>query len=177
MLATAADDLTPHVLEPRSPAEWKTALRATAAIPLLAGPPVALHGRRWVDGSVSEPLPVLRALREGATHVLVLVNRVRVDRRQGNPGVGAAPWARVLDGLAPGLGSIAQEGRRLVPAMAVLHDAAHPSREGRHLQAIVPGTDAGVAGLTIDPARVRTATRIGYSEMTAAIERATRAAG
>ena len=57
VVATAADDLTPHVLEPRTVAEWRAALRATATIPYLAGPAVELHGRRWIDGSVSEPLP------------------------------------------------------------------------------------------------------------------------
>jgi len=58
VIATAVDDLTPHVLEPRTVAEWRAALRATATIPYLAGPAVELHGRRWIDGSVSEPLPV-----------------------------------------------------------------------------------------------------------------------
>ena len=57
VVATAVDDLTPHVLEPRTVAEWRAALRATATIPYLAGPAVELHGRRWIDGSVREPLP------------------------------------------------------------------------------------------------------------------------
>ena len=93
VVATAADDLTPHVLEPRTVAEWRAALRATATIPYLAGPAVELHGRRWIDGSVSEPLPVPRALADGATHVLALLNRTAapVRRRTARLGRGG-PW-------------------------------------------------------------------------------------
>jgi predicted patatin/cPLA2 family phospholipase len=175
VLATAADDLSPHVLEPRTSAEWKLALRATASIPLLAGPAVELGGRHWIDGSVSEPLPVLPALHEGATHVLALVNRTGPELRGDAPGGGPARWARLLDRLTPGLGSIAQQQHRHAVAVALLDDAAHPSRNGAHLLAVVPDTDAGVRGLTTDRARVERAARIGYRCMTAAVARATAA--
>ncbi len=171
VVATAADDLSPHVLEPRTAEEWKLALRATAAIPLLAGPAVELHGRRWIDGSVSEPLPVLRALRDGATHVLALLNRTGPELRRADPGAGPARWARALDRLAPGLGSIAQESSRHGPVLTVLDDAAHPSRGGAHLLALVPGRDVGIQGLTIDVGRVELATRVGYETLAAALRR------
>ena len=171
VLATAVDDLSAHVLEPRTSAEWKRALRATAAIPLLAGPAVELGGRRWIDGSVAEPLPVLPALREGATHVLALVNRTAPElRRAAQPG--PARWARLLDRHTPGLGSIAQQRHRHAAAVALLGDAAHPSWRGARLLAVVPGTDAGVRGLTTDRARVERATRIGYRSVTTALARA-----
>lgn len=172
VVATAVDDLTPHVLEPRTAAEWKLALRATAAIPVLAGRPVTLHGRRWIDGSVSEPLPVLRALRDGATHVLALLNRTVGELRAGDPGAGPARWARALDRVAPGLGSIAQESARHGPSLAILDDAGHPSRDGAHLLAVTPTVDVGVRGLTVDPVRVRRAARAGHATMTAALTRA-----
>lgn len=173
VVATAADDLSAHVLEPRTPAEWKLALRATAAIPVVAGPAVELHGRRWIDGSVAEPLPVLRAIRDGATHVLALLNRTVPELRRADPGPGPARWARALDRLAPGLGSITQESARHGPVLAVLDDAAHPDRAGVHLMAIAPAVDEGVRGLTIDPVRVRRAADAGYG----ALSRALRAAG
>jgi predicted patatin/cPLA2 family phospholipase len=172
VVATAADDLTPHVLEPRTVDEWKLALRATAAIPVLAGRPVTLHGRRWIDGSVSEPLPVLRALRDGATHVLALVNRTLPELRRADPGAGPARWARALDRLAPGLGSIAQESARNGPAMRVLDDAAHPSRDGAHLLAVVPEHHVGVRGLTTDPALVERAAEVGRASLRTALARA-----
>jgi predicted patatin/cPLA2 family phospholipase len=170
VVATAADDLRPHVLEPTTSAEWKLALRATASIPLLAGPAVALHGRHWIDGSVTEPVPVLRALHDGATHVLALFTRAASELRRG-AGTGPARWARALDRVAPGLGMMAQESHRHAPVLDVLDDAAHPSREGAHLLALVPERDVGVRGLTIDVPRVQRAAQEGYAAVTRALVR------
>ena len=172
VIATAADDLSGHVLEPRTIAEWKLAMRATSTIPVLAGQAVDLHGRQWIDGSVAEPLPVLRALNDGATHVLALVNRTVTDLRRPNPVGRQARWARSLDRLAPGLGSMAQESHRLRPEMAVLDNAAHHARSQAHLLAVTPASDAGVRGLTTDPARVRAAADLGYDAMRRALQRA-----
>ena len=171
VVATALDDLTAHVLHPVTVPEWKLALRATAAIPLLAGRPVELHGRRWIDGSVSEPLPIARALRDGATHVLALMNRTVPELRRVDPTAAAARWVRALDRLRPGLGSIAAETHRLAPLLAVLDDAAHPSRAGRHLLAITPEQDAGIRGLTIDAVRVQQAADFGYEAARSALSR------
>jgi predicted patatin/cPLA2 family phospholipase len=53
----------------------RLAIRASAALPLLAGPPVELDGRRFYDAGVSESIPYRTALAQGATHVLVLRSR------------------------------------------------------------------------------------------------------
>jgi predicted acylesterase/phospholipase RssA len=58
-----------------TPAELRLALRASAALPLLAGPPVELAGRRFYDAGLSESVPYRTALAQGATHVLVLRSR------------------------------------------------------------------------------------------------------
>ena len=58
-----------------SPAELRLALRASAALPLLAGPPVEFAGRRFYDAGVSESIPYRTALTQGATHLLVLRSR------------------------------------------------------------------------------------------------------
>ncbi|WP_089254447.1 patatin-like phospholipase family protein [Asanoa hainanensis] len=50
----------------------QTALRASTAMPLLAGEPVELGGRSYVDAGVSEAVPVRTALAQRATHVLAL---------------------------------------------------------------------------------------------------------
>jgi predicted acylesterase/phospholipase RssA len=65
-------DLHPFIT---NPAELRLALRASAAMPLLAGPPVAFAGRRCYDAGVSESVPYRTALAQGATHVLVLRSR------------------------------------------------------------------------------------------------------
>lgn len=169
VVATATDDLTPHVLDPRTVHEWRAALRATATIPYLAGPAVELHGRRWIDGSVTEPLPVPRALADGATHVLALLNRTAAQMLLQDPLAAQARWARTLDRLVPGLGGMAQQGHRLGPVLAVLGDADHPARAGKHVLAVAPAEDAGVRGLTTDRVRVERAARLGYAAMRAAL--------
>jgi len=65
-------DLRPFVGDP---AELRLALRASAALPLLAGPPVEFAGRRFYDAGLSESVPYRTALAQGATHVLVLRSR------------------------------------------------------------------------------------------------------
>ncbi len=52
-------DLRPFI---SNPAELRLALRASAAMPLLAGPPVAFAGRRFYDAGVSESVPYRTAL-------------------------------------------------------------------------------------------------------------------
>ena len=175
VVATAVDDLSGHVLQPRTASEWRLAMRATSSIPLLAGQPVALHGRRWIDGSVSEPVPLLRALEDGSTHVLVLMNRDVRQVRRIDTSRRPALWTRGLDQLMPGLGAMAQGGRRLEPILQVLGDPRHPSRAQRHLWVAAPDRDAGVRGLTTDPEKVELATRIGYATLTAALRRAAQA--
>ena len=65
-------DLRPLVT---GPAELRLALRASASLPFLAGPPVELGGRRFYDAGVAESIPFRTPLAQGATHVLVLRSR------------------------------------------------------------------------------------------------------
>ena len=65
-------DLRPFISDP---AELRLALRASAALPFLAGPPVELAGRRFYDAGVSESIPYRTALAQGATHLLILRSR------------------------------------------------------------------------------------------------------
>lgn len=65
-------DLSSYLSDRRS---VQTALRASACMPLLAGRPVALGGRTFVDGGLSEAVPWPTAVGQGATHVLVLRTR------------------------------------------------------------------------------------------------------
>lgn len=64
-----AADLRPMIGDP---AEFRLALRASAALPFLAGPPVTLRGRRFYDAGVAESIPFRTPLAQGATHIMVL---------------------------------------------------------------------------------------------------------
>jgi predicted patatin/cPLA2 family phospholipase len=169
VVATDTTDLTAHTLEGmETVADWERALRASASIPLLAGPPISYGGRRWVDGSVAEPLAMARALRGGATHVLVLLCRGADDLHH-DADAGLSLWARALDRLVPGLGTVAQGSRRYGADLRLVTDAAHPDRGPGHLAAIAPVRSAGVGALCVDPARVGEAVRIGDESAEAAL--------
>jgi predicted patatin/cPLA2 family phospholipase len=77
-----AVDLGPTV---RDRASLKLALRATTALPLLAGPPVVIDGRRYLDAGLAESIPFHAALAAGATHVLVLRSRRPQDDERPPP--------------------------------------------------------------------------------------------
>jgi predicted patatin/cPLA2 family phospholipase len=172
VLVTDAADMTPHTLTGlATAAEWRRAMWATAAIPFLTGPPVELRGRRWIDGSIADPLPVERALREGATHVLALLTRT-VGELSRHDATGAAPWwARAIDRVVPGLGAMTQDVRRHAGSLALLADAAHPHRSDRHLLAVSPLSSAGIKGLTTDPVAVERASHLGHAAAAAAVRR------
>ena len=92
-----------------NPAELRLALRASAAMPLLAGPPVEFAGRRFYDAGVSESIPYRTALTQGATHLLILRSRPApqtVSHRpsQGDPRPapdGSVPSQPPADGSVP----------------------------------------------------------------------------
>ena len=169
VVATDAKTLQPHVLEPHTIAEWRLAMRATAAIPFLTGSAVVLAGRSWIDGSVSDPIPLRFALADHPTDVLVLVNRTWPELVAMPLRNRPALWARSLDLLRPGAGLMLQENLRRAPTVAILTDPAHPARRGINLATLAPAGDAGVRGLTTDPSRVRHAAQLGYEAMTEAL--------
>jgi len=68
----SSTDLRPLIGDP---AELRLALRASASLPFLAGPPVRLRGRRFYDAGVAESIPFRTPLAQGATHILVLRSR------------------------------------------------------------------------------------------------------
>jgi predicted acylesterase/phospholipase RssA len=58
-----------------TPAELRLALRASASLPFLAGPPVELRGQRFYDAGLAESVPFRTPTAQGATHVLILRSR------------------------------------------------------------------------------------------------------
>jgi hypothetical protein len=110
-----------------------------------------------------------RALRGGATHVLVLLCRGSDDLHP-DADAGLSLWARALDRLVPGLGSLAQGSRRYGADLRLVTDAAHPDRGPGHLAAIGPARSAGMGALCVDPVRVGEAVRIGDESAAAALD-------
>jgi predicted patatin/cPLA2 family phospholipase len=73
-------DLRPLITDE---AELRLALRASASLPFLAGPPIELHDRRFYDAGVAESIPFRTPLAHGATHILVLRSRRPLDAVDG----------------------------------------------------------------------------------------------
>jgi predicted patatin/cPLA2 family phospholipase len=153
-VATSLDHLHGRTLDGLTTAEdWRLALRASACIPLWAGPPVELHGRRLVDGYVSDPLPVVRAIDGGATHVLVLLARGPAERVP--PPGRVSPIVRSqLDQLSPGLAALmSHRGHRHAEAMAVVTGRAR--RGAARVLGVRPWGGGGIRSLTTHPRRLR----------------------
>ncbi len=170
VVATRLPELRPQTMAGlRTVGDWQTAMRAAATIPLLAGRPVEFAGARWIDGSVSEPLAVGRALADGATHVLTLLCRAGSEVRTRVAPASLPLWGRSVDRVVPGLGAVANVSWRYSESLRMISDATHPGRAGAQLMAIAPSHPCGVGGLTIEVDRVREASRIGYRSVQAAV--------
>jgi predicted patatin/cPLA2 family phospholipase len=95
-----AVDLAPWVVDTPT---LKLALRASTALPLLSGRPVALGGRRWFDAGLSAAVPFRVAVEQGATHLLVLRSRREGEQETGETGRTASLVARYLARHSPAL--------------------------------------------------------------------------
>ena len=115
-------DLRPFI---GNPAELRLALRASAALPLLAGPPVEFAGRRFYDAGVSESVPYRTALAQGATHLLILRSR-RAPAPSPDASRPPVPPVPPADGSRPPVPP-ADASRAPVPPA----DASRPSRPPR----------------------------------------------
>jgi predicted patatin/cPLA2 family phospholipase len=161
-------DLRPFI---GNPAELRLALRASAALPLLAGPPVEFADRRFYDAGVSESVPYRTALAQGATHLLILRSRrAPAPSPDGSPPRSARLLARTtLRRETPALRAsfLARESRRAADdqlladyeaASAVTSvPATHPA-----VFSIRPAADSpAVSRLTTDGAVLRAALEAG----------------
>ena len=105
-VATSVDELGAHVFDDsRTPDDILKSLRASATMALVAGPPFEVEGRRYLDGSISEPIPVHSATQDGATHILALVTRPQ-GRLSRNTLVDRLVIRRMLDRIRRGLGDM-----------------------------------------------------------------------
>jgi predicted patatin/cPLA2 family phospholipase len=167
-IATDLDTLSAAALVGLHTADdWRGALLASARIPYWAGPPIELQGRRWVDGFVTDPLPVARAIDGGATHILVL--RARGTTEDQLPPTRVARPMRVhLNGLAPGLATVmAKRGHRHATSTALIR--APRRHDGPRILGLHPARSYGIKSLTCDVRRLRLAGEAGEAAVHHAI--------
>jgi predicted patatin/cPLA2 family phospholipase len=166
-LATDADtgestDLHPFLADVDA---IKIALAASSCMPVLAGPPIPLSGRRFVDAGVAEPIPYRTALAQGATDVLVLRTRRADELPVPPPRVHDVVVPRFLRRQAPGAIPAWQDTyRRDVEDEETL--AAAP----RILSIRPPAGAPDVAVLERDPEVLRKAVDLGKSAVLDVLE-------
>jgi len=167
----ASTDLRPLIGDP---AELRLALRASASLPFLAGPPVRLRGRRFYDAGVAESIPFRTPLGQGATHVLLLRSRLplAVAARAGGVPVPRPPRSvRVLART-----TLRRESPELRAALltrgprtaADVVRIAELEREGRALTIRPPAAPA-VSRLTTDGALLAAAFEAGRTAVHATL--------
>ncbi|MFF2817876.1 patatin family protein [Kitasatospora cineracea] len=166
----AATDLHPLLTDP---ARLRLALRASAALPLLAGPPVALDGSHYYDAGLAESVPFRTALAQGATHVLVLRSRGPLAASAAGAAAGPSRGSRMVARTvlrrypAPLRDSYLGRAERLLADEELLgrHDLA-PAADGPAVLSVRPGPDAPKVGrLARDPALLRAAMESGRAAM------------
>ncbi len=122
------------------------ALRASATMPVVAGGPRSFDGRRFLDASISEPIPVPTAERDGHTHVLALLTRSGAMRPQ--------PSALDRYYVAPRLRRISPNLARQYPDASGTVRRAHSTHRRRHRPARpVAGASRSSHGLSHQPSR------------------------
>jgi predicted patatin/cPLA2 family phospholipase len=174
-VATALDTLSGCLLSDlRTPTDWRNALLASARIPLWAGPPIELQGRRWVDGFVTDPLPVASAVEAGATHVLVLL--ARAPHEQLSPSSRVTPLMRNhLNRLAPGLAAaMSLRGLRHKESTTLIDGGVR--RGAARIMGLRPVRGFGIRSLTSDVGRLRLGGEAGEAAVHNAVKTARLAA-
>ena len=121
------------------------ALRASATLPLLAGPPVEFDGRRLLDAGLSAAIPFRAALDDGATHVLVLRSRREGETAQPPGRLSGALMSRALRRIDPAVerAFISRAEREAEDERFLADCAADPSRTPS-VMSIRPAPDSPV---------------------------------
>jgi len=155
----------------RDPASLRRAIRASATLPLIAGAPVEVEGRRYLDAGLSAAIPFRAAFADRATHVLLLRSRRRGEVVTEQDGLGARLTARMLRRIDPAVATAFTTRARREGADEELladHDA-DPSLTP-HVFSVRPFADSPVpARLERDMGVVRAALEAGREAMHAAI--------
>lgn len=131
-------------------------LHATSALPLVSESPVTLGGRRFVDGGVTDPLPVARALHDGHADLLVISNRPQGERRAESRAL-----VRLVGRRFPALAREAALHHE--HHNAALRLAEHPP-EGARVRIVRPERDLGVTRFTRDARLMRRAIDAGLAD-------------
>jgi predicted patatin/cPLA2 family phospholipase len=151
-----------------SPEETLAAVRASCALPLLGGELPRFRGELLTDGGLAEAVPFESALRDGATHVVVLRSRSAEHRKDPANPAALAAVGRQHPRLRP---LLRDRSERYNAAAERLSDAeTDPELRGRVVQIAVD--EAQVVGrLERDRARIVEGHQAGAHEVAELLSR------
>jgi predicted patatin/cPLA2 family phospholipase len=144
----------PAVLGPfASVASLRDGLRASARLPLIAGKPVSIGGHEYIDGSMSQGIP-LRSAKEaiGCTHALVLLTRPAGEARGQPTQLHKLVVFPVMNRLLPGLGdAFALRAERYRKELAYIEAERRAYDPPRVVVAQLPAGTPSIKQLAQDP--------------------------
>ena len=163
-VAVSATDAELRVLgDFESTADQLAAVRASCSIPVVTGAPPVYRGEPMVDGGLIEAIPYRTALREGATHVLVLRTQEASYRGRRQDRFAERVLARAHPELAPLLHTCSPRYNR--DAAALQQPSGHPVVR----QVAVPHGSRLVSRFSTDRARIADNVRLGARTMAASL--------
>lgn len=131
-------------------------LKATGRLPFAAGDAVIIHGEAYLDGGITDPIPVRKAVEDGATDVTLIVNKPPGPYRRENA-VLASVTARRYPALR----------ERILDHAGIKHRAmqyAEAPPEGVTVRIIRPEQPTGLHRLTRDLDLIHKALEQGRSD-------------
>jgi len=144
-------------------ASLRRALRASAALPLLAGKPVEIGDARYLDAGLSAAIPYHAAFADGATHVLLLRSRRQGEVVTPSTGAGARIATRLIGRIDPAVARAfsSRAERELADEELLAEHDRDPARTP-HVLSVRPDPEAPVPGrLEGDMDAVRAALEAG----------------
>jgi predicted patatin/cPLA2 family phospholipase len=167
VLAVSTADATLRVLGGfRETSDLLAAVRVSCTIPVIGGAPPVYRGEPMVDGGLLEPIPFPTAVREGATHVLVLRTRDAEQRVRTRSRVAELAVSRTLPELRPLMaGAGARYNRDADALQALAERPAGPAVT----QIAVPRDSRLVGRLSTDRGRIAESLRLGATAMASAL--------
>lgn len=157
VIVTAADvhsgEVVYHDLRQGDIIAW---IKATGRLPFASGPTVAIDGREYLDGGILDPIPIRRAVADGATEITLILNKPQGRRGKDNAvisGIAARRYPKLRDSI---LRHYAIKGEAL--------DYAESPPEGVTVHLVRPARPTGLGRLTRDLAAIRAAIEQGRSD-------------
>lgn len=153
---TDADSATTAYVDLRHAKDPFQILHATSAMPLVSDAPVIMDGRRYVDGGMTDPIPLAKAIADGHKDIVVVANRPDGDRHP-EPGFVVRLVAREFPALREAT------ARHHALQQEALDLAARPPR-GVRVRLVRPARSLGLSRLTRDVAKLRAAVELGRAD-------------